>query len=121
MLERRHGERRSTVRESTDRRRPVEIPMPLDAADTALAGLRFLHEEIRGYFTRHGHRARPALERAVRDWYGTLDARMQLLEACQHDAALSDAWRIVHAAGFQGASLLPAMLRRLQQDGPRGA
>jgi hypothetical protein len=111
MLERRHAQRRKTVREGTDRRRPVE-PVQVDALDSALEGLRFLSVEIKAYVSRYGRTSIAHFDRVIAEWYGPLEARTRLLEACQDDAAVAQAFSIVHAAGFRAAPLLPYILRR---------
>lgn len=111
MLERRHGERRKSVREGRDRRSRVE-PVQVDALDSALEGLRFLSAEVKAYVHRYGRTSIAHFDRVIAEWYGPLEARSRLLEACKHDAAIAQAFTIVHAAGFRAAPLLPYILRR---------
>jgi hypothetical protein len=101
LQERRKGERRLCLRSSPDRR----------AIEGALAKVGVLRDRIKGFVAQHGHRSAAYFEIAAHQWYGPLEARVALLNACRHDAALEEAWRIVHAAGYQAAPLVSYVVR----------
>lgn len=100
-MDRRCGERRHRSRTSPDRR----------AVENALGRIGQLRGRIKDFVGRHGEPSGQYFERAVREWYGPLEDRVALLEACRGDRALEEAWRIVHDAGFQAAPLVPYVVR----------
>lgn len=86
--------------------------MPLISEEQlALDGIRFLSDEIKAFVAKHGLEAAGYFERATREWYGPLEGRVAFLSACAADPDLSEAWSIVHAAGYKAASLLPLAVR----------
>lgn len=95
---------------SVERRPGAERPV-LSSEQADLESIRFLREEIKAFVARHGPDAAAYFERALREWYGPFDLRPKLLTACAEDPGLHAAWRIVHAAGYRAASLLPMLVR----------
>lgn len=79
--------------------------------ERALEEIRFLSDEIKAFVAKHGSNAAPYFERALHEWYGALDQRVRFLSACAEDPDLHEAWRIVHAAGYRAATLLPMVVR----------
>ena len=102
ISEQRQGERRQSLRRGPDRR----------ALEGALGTPGLLREGIAAFIRRHGTASLGYMERAVRDWYGPLEDRTALLEACSGDPGLEEARRLVHAAGCRAAPLLPYVIRR---------
>jgi hypothetical protein len=100
--ERRQGERRKSLRRGPDRR----------LLEGALGTPGLLRERIAAFVRKYGAESMDYMDRAVRDWYGPLENRTALIEACSTDAGLEEARRLVHAAGFRAAPLLPYVLRR---------
>lgn len=83
----------------------------IGAEQLALDGIRFLRDEIKAFVAKHRLDAAGYFERATREWYGPIEHRVALLGACAHDPALDEAWKIVHAAGYRAATLLPMVVR----------
>lgn len=96
------GERRLSLRPDPDRR----------ALEGALGRPGLLRERIKEFVHKCGPASVHYFDRAVREWYGPLDGRAALLDACRDDATLEEAWSIVHAAGAQSAPLVPYIVRR---------
>lgn len=106
---RRRSDRRNAPRANVRERRSG---MPsVGAEELALESIRFLRGDIKAFVARHGHRAAAYFERAVREWYGPIEGRVALLDACAADTDLHQAWKIVHAAGYRASSLLPLVVR----------
>lgn len=101
LQDRRTGERRQYLRSTPDRR----------AIEGALGKIGLLRQRIKAFVAEHGDRSPSYFERAVRDWYGPVEARMALLDACRNDGALEEAWSIVHAAGYRAAPLVTYVVR----------
>ena len=102
ITERRLGERRQSLRRGPDRR----------ILEGALGTPGLLRERIAVFIRRYGPSSLRYMERAVRDWYGPLEDRTALIEACSEDPGLEEARRLVHAAGCRAAPLLPYVIRR---------
>lgn len=102
ISERRQGERRQSLRRGPDRR----------ILEGALGTPGQLRERISVFIRRYGTASIGYMERAVRDWYGPLENRTALLEACSDDPGLEEARSLVHAAGCRAAPLLPYVIRR---------
>lgn len=81
------------------------------AIENALGRIRRLRDRIKAFVAENGEVSTEYFERAVREWYGPLEDRVALLDACRSDRALEEAWCIVHAAGFQAAPLVPYVVR----------
>jgi hypothetical protein len=101
LQERRRGERRQSLRSTPDRR----------AIEGALAKVGLLRERIRAFVAENGPDSVAYFDRAVRQWYGPVEDRVALIRACGYDAALEEAWRIVHAAGYNAAPLVSYVVR----------
>jgi hypothetical protein len=101
LHERRRGERRQRLRTTPDRR----------AVENALAKIGLLRERIKAFVAEQGSGSVPYFDRAVRQWYGPLEDRVALIRACGSDRALEEAWRIVHAAGYNAAPLVSYVVR----------
>lgn len=101
LQERRHGERRQSLRTTPDRR----------AVENALGKIGSLRERIKTFVAEHGPDSVAYFDRAVRQWYGPLEDRVALIRACGNDRALEEAWRIVHAAGYNAAPLVNYVVR----------
>lgn len=107
--ERSGGDRRLKPREgAVDRRSGLPF---IGAEQLALDGIRFLRDDIKAFVAEHRLQAARYFERAVREWYGPVEHRACFLEACAQDPALNGAWKIVHAAGYKAATLLPLVVR----------
>jgi len=102
LHDRRQGERRKSLRRGPDRR----------LLEGALSTPGLLRERIAAFIRKHGVASLGYMDRAVRDWYGPLEDRTALLEACSTDPGLEEARRLVHAAGCRAAPLLPYVIRR---------
>jgi hypothetical protein len=101
LQERRRGERRQSARSTPDRR----------AVENALGKIGLLRERIKAFVAEHGHGSIAYFDRAVTQWYGPLEDRVALIRACGNDRALEEAWRIVHAAGYNAAPLVSYVVR----------
>jgi hypothetical protein len=110
FVEERSGrDRRSQPREgAADRRSALPFIGP---EQLALDGIRFLRDDIKAFVAEYRLEAAEYFERAMREWYGPLEQRARLLDACAKDSALNEAWKIVHAAGYKAATLLPLVVR----------
>jgi hypothetical protein len=110
FVEERSGlDRRAQPREgATDRRSGLPF---IGAEQLALDGIRFLRDDIKAFVAKHRMQAAEYFERAMREWYGPLERRAVFLESCARDPALNEAWKIVHAAGYKAATLLPLVVR----------
>jgi hypothetical protein len=101
LHERRHGERRQSLRSTPDRR----------AVENALGKIGSLRERIKAFVAVHGQDSVVYFDRAVRQWYGPLEDRVALIRACGYNRDLEEAWRIVHAAGYNAAPLVNYVVR----------
>lgn len=102
LHDRRRGERRKSLRRGPDRR----------LLEGALSTPGLLRERITVFIRTYGSASLGYMERAVRDWYGPLENRTALIEACSADPGLEEARLLVHAAGCRAAPLLPYVIRR---------
>lgn len=101
MRDRRSGERRYSLRSGPERRR----------LEGALAKVGMLRDAIKGFVSKHGEDSIVYFDRVAAEWYGPLEQRAALLDACRSDPALDEARRIVHAAGFHAAPLVTYVVR----------
>lgn len=107
--ERSGGDRRLHPREgAVDRRSGFPF---IGAEQLALDGIRFLRDDIKAFVAKHRLEAAVYFERAMREWYGPVEHRARFLDSCARDPALNEAWKIVHAAGYKAATLLPLVVR----------
>lgn len=106
--QRRGLDRRAVPRGGRDRRTGMPF---IGAEQMALDGVRFLRDEIKAFVAENGENAAAYFERALREWYGPLEHRVRFLKECAAEPRLNQAWRIVHAAGYKAASLLPFVVR----------
>lgn len=79
--------------------------------EDSLGKIGLLRERIKAFVAENGSNSIAYFDRAVRQWYGPLHDRVALIRACGNDPALEEAWRIVHAAGYNAAPLVSYVVR----------
>lgn len=79
--------------------------------ESTLAKVGMLRGEIKAFVAKHGPDSIAYFDRVASEWYGPLEQRASLLDACRKDPALEEARKIVHAAGFHAAPLVTYVVR----------